>query len=79
MTVRPTGDRYDNDAHYRGGSVLAVEMHARAAGTLVRHPGFPVGQMRQSAPFALNGVVYTADGEVIFHRTWRKRIPSTVD
>ncbi|MER6344571.1 CocE/NonD family hydrolase [Streptomyces sp. NPDC001595] len=31
VTVCSTDDRYDNDAHYRGGSVLAVDMHARSA------------------------------------------------
>ncbi|MGW6895649.1 CocE/NonD family hydrolase [Streptomyces sp. NPDC054919] len=34
VTVCSTDDRYDNDAHYMGGSVLAVGMHARAATTL---------------------------------------------
>ena len=31
VTVCATDDRYDNDAHYMGGSVLAVDMHAWAA------------------------------------------------
>jgi putative CocE/NonD family hydrolase len=31
VTVCSTDDRYDNDAHYMGGSVLAVDMHAWAA------------------------------------------------
>ncbi|MEV7991421.1 CocE/NonD family hydrolase [Streptomyces sp. NPDC086077] len=31
VTVCSTGDRYDNDAHRMGGSVLAVDMHAWAA------------------------------------------------
>ncbi|HZX36841.1 MAG TPA: CocE/NonD family hydrolase [Streptomyces sp.] len=31
VTVCSTDDRYDNDAHYMGGSVLAAAMHARAA------------------------------------------------
>ncbi|MBC2908232.1 CocE/NonD family hydrolase [Streptomyces cupreus] len=31
VTVCSTDDRYDNDAHYTGGSVLAVDMHAWAA------------------------------------------------
>ncbi len=31
VTVRSTDDRYDNDVHYLGGSVLAVDMHAGAA------------------------------------------------
>ncbi|HLL36962.1 MAG TPA: CocE/NonD family hydrolase [Streptomyces sp.] len=34
VTVCATDDRYDNDAHYRGGSVLAEDMHARAAALL---------------------------------------------
>ncbi|MGW1704661.1 CocE/NonD family hydrolase [Streptomyces sp. NPDC002206] len=34
VTVCSTDDRYDNDVHYMGGSVLAVGMHARAATTL---------------------------------------------
>lgn len=34
VTVCSTDDRYDNDAHYMGGSVLAVGMHPRAATTL---------------------------------------------
>ncbi|MGW5275479.1 CocE/NonD family hydrolase [Streptomyces sp. NPDC004044] len=33
VTVCSTDDRYDNDVHYMGGSVLAVGMHARAATT----------------------------------------------
>jgi putative CocE/NonD family hydrolase len=31
VTVCSTDDRYDNDVHYRGSSVLAVDMHAWAA------------------------------------------------
>ncbi|MFD7435816.1 CocE/NonD family hydrolase [Streptomyces sp. NPDC059861] len=31
VTVCSPGDRYDNDAHHMGGSVLAVDMHAWAA------------------------------------------------
>ncbi|KZM35719.1 CocE/NonD family hydrolase [Oerskovia enterophila] len=31
VTVCSTDDRYDNDVHYTGGSVLAVDMHAWAA------------------------------------------------
>lgn len=31
VTVCSADDRYDNDVHYMGGSVLAVDMHARAA------------------------------------------------
>ncbi|GGT31595.1 CocE/NonD family hydrolase [Streptomyces purpureus] len=31
VTVCPTDDRYDNDVHYLGGSVLAMDMHAWAA------------------------------------------------
>ncbi|MFE3558264.1 CocE/NonD family hydrolase [Streptomyces sp. NPDC059193] len=31
VTVCSTDDRYDNDVHYMGGSVLAVDMHAWAA------------------------------------------------
>ncbi|MFF8271237.1 CocE/NonD family hydrolase [Streptomyces sp. NPDC016562] len=31
VTVCSTDDRYDNDVHYMGGSLLAVDMHARAA------------------------------------------------
>ena len=31
VTVCATADRYDNDVHYLGGSVLAVDMHAWAA------------------------------------------------
>ncbi|CAL9485443.1 hypothetical protein SUDANB105_03108 [Streptomyces sp. enrichment culture] len=31
VTVCATDDRYDNDVHYLGGSVLAAEMHARSA------------------------------------------------
>ncbi|MFC4606396.1 CocE/NonD family hydrolase [Streptomyces maoxianensis] len=34
VTVCSTDDRYDNDAHYMGGSVLAAAMHARAAAML---------------------------------------------
>jgi putative CocE/NonD family hydrolase len=31
VTVCARDDRYDNDVHYTGGSVLAVDMHARAS------------------------------------------------
>ncbi|MFJ1549946.1 CocE/NonD family hydrolase [Streptomyces sp. NPDC088246] len=31
VTVCSTDDRYDNDVHYMGGSVLAIDMHAWAA------------------------------------------------
>ncbi|CAM5565296.1 CocE/NonD family hydrolase [Streptomyces griseorubiginosus] len=34
VTVCGTDDRYDNDVHYLGGSVLAVDTHAWAAATL---------------------------------------------
>ncbi|GKQ35110.1 CocE/NonD family hydrolase [Streptomyces sp. A012304] len=34
VTVCATDDRYDNDAHYLGGSVLAAGLHARAAALL---------------------------------------------
>ncbi|MEU2237164.1 CocE/NonD family hydrolase [Streptomyces vietnamensis] len=34
VAVCATDDRYDNDVHYLGGSVLAVGMHSRAATTL---------------------------------------------
>ncbi|MER5179705.1 CocE/NonD family hydrolase [Streptomyces sp. NPDC002896] len=34
VTVCSSDDRYDNDVHYMGGSVLAVDMHARAAAML---------------------------------------------
>ncbi|OAH11587.1 CocE/NonD family hydrolase [Streptomyces jeddahensis] len=34
VTVCSSDDRYDNDVHYSGGSVLAVDMHARAAAML---------------------------------------------
>ncbi|MDF6044186.1 CocE/NonD family hydrolase [Streptomyces sp. JH14] len=34
VAVCSSDDRYDNDVHYLGGSVLAVEMHARAAALL---------------------------------------------
>ncbi|MEV8530398.1 CocE/NonD family hydrolase [Streptomyces sp. NPDC051211] len=34
VTVCSTDDRYDNDVHYMGGSVLAVDMHAWAAAML---------------------------------------------
>ncbi|MFI7011645.1 CocE/NonD family hydrolase [Streptomyces sp. NPDC050145] len=34
VTVCATDDRYDNDRHYMGGSVLAVDLHAWAAATL---------------------------------------------
>ncbi|MCL7424205.1 CocE/NonD family hydrolase [Streptomyces sp. YS415] len=40
VTVCATDDRYDNDAHYTGGSVLAAGMHARAA-TLLAHAARP--------------------------------------
>ncbi|WP_328887621.1 CocE/NonD family hydrolase [Streptomyces sp. NBC_00316] len=34
VAVCSSDDRYDNDVHYLGGSVLAVDMHARAAALL---------------------------------------------
>ncbi|MXM62384.1 CocE/NonD family hydrolase [Streptomyces sp. HUCO-GS316] len=34
VTVCSTDDRYDNDGHYMGGSVLAAGMHTRAVGHL---------------------------------------------
>ncbi|GGN86294.1 peptidase S15 [Streptomyces albiflavescens] len=49
VTVCSTDDRYDNDAHYMGGSVLAIDMHAWAATLLafVSRPPDPlhVGQV----------------------------------
>ncbi|MCX5131549.1 CocE/NonD family hydrolase [Streptomyces sp. NPDC060011] len=44
VTVCSTDDRYDNDVHYTGGSVLAVDMHAWAATMLafVARPPDPV-------------------------------------
>ncbi|NUK52800.1 CocE/NonD family hydrolase [Streptomyces lunaelactis] len=44
VTVCSSDDRYDNDAHYMGGSVLAVDMHARAAAllALVARPPDPL-------------------------------------
>ncbi|MFF4347782.1 CocE/NonD family hydrolase [Streptomyces sp. NPDC001530] len=44
VTVCSTDDRYDNDTHYMGGSVLAVDMHAWAATMLafVSRPPDPV-------------------------------------
>ncbi|MFJ2112287.1 CocE/NonD family hydrolase [Streptomyces sp. NPDC087850] len=44
VTVCSTDDRYDNDVHYMGGSVLAVDMHAWAATMLafVCRPPDPV-------------------------------------
>ncbi|MET7860465.1 CocE/NonD family hydrolase [Streptomyces sp. NPDC005318] len=34
VAVCSSDDRYDNDVHYLGGSVLAIDMHARAAALL---------------------------------------------
>ncbi|GAA2237014.1 CocE/NonD family hydrolase [Kitasatospora cystarginea] len=34
VTVCSTDDRYDNDVHYLGGSLLAVDMHSRSAAML---------------------------------------------
>ncbi|MFD7119681.1 CocE/NonD family hydrolase [Streptomyces sp. NPDC059922] len=44
VTVCSSDDRYDNDVHYMGGSVLAVDMHAWAATMLafVARPPDPV-------------------------------------
>ncbi|MFF2844832.1 CocE/NonD family hydrolase [Streptomyces sp. NPDC058001] len=44
VTVCSTDDRYDNDVHYMGGSVLAVDMHAWASTMLafVSRPPDPV-------------------------------------
>jgi predicted acyl esterase len=70
VTVCSTDDRYDNDVHYMGGSVLAVDMHAWAATMLAfvsrppdplyvgRGLARPVGQTagdRRSVPAHLAG------------------------
>jgi putative CocE/NonD family hydrolase len=59
VTVCSTDDRYDNDAHYMGGSVLAVDMHAWAATMLafVSRPPDPVHV-----------------GEVMWRDMWVKRL-----
>ncbi|MDQ0908415.1 putative acyl esterase [Streptomyces canus] len=64
VTVCSTDDRYDNDVHYMGGSVLAVDMHAWAATMLafVSRPPDPLhvgdawrdmwlGRLEQVDPF----------------------------
>ncbi|WP_405924316.1 CocE/NonD family hydrolase [Streptomyces sp. NBC_00035] len=59
VTVCSADDRYDNDVHYMGGSVLAVDMHAWAATMLafVARPPDPVHV-----------------GEVMWHDMWVKRL-----
>lgn len=59
VTVCSTDDRYDNDVHYMGGSVLAVDMHAWAATMLafVSRPPDPVHV-----------------GEVMWRDMWVKRL-----
>ncbi|MEU9899305.1 CocE/NonD family hydrolase [Streptomyces phaeochromogenes] len=58
VTVCSTDDRYDNDVHYMGGSVLAVDMHAWAATMLafVSRPPDPL---------------YTGE---VWHDLWVKRL-----
>ncbi|MEU9324981.1 CocE/NonD family hydrolase [Streptomyces canus] len=64
VTVCATNDRYDNDVHYMGGSVLAVDMHAWSATMLafVSRPPDPLhvgdawrdmwlGRLEQVDPF----------------------------
>jgi putative CocE/NonD family hydrolase len=59
VTVCSADDRYDNDVHYMGGSVLAVDMHAWAATMLafVSRPPDPVHV-----------------GEVMWRDMWVKRL-----
>ncbi|WP_369242646.1 CocE/NonD family hydrolase [Streptomyces sp. R21] len=59
VTVCSTDDRYDNDVHYMGGSVLAVDMHAWAATMLafVARPPDPA---------------YA--GELMWRELWLKRL-----
>ncbi|MEU0787091.1 CocE/NonD family hydrolase [Streptomyces sp. NPDC006173] len=59
VTVCSTDDRYDNDVHYTGGSVLAVDMHAWAATMLafVARPPDPVHV-----------------GEVMWRDMWTRRL-----
>ncbi|MFE6484890.1 CocE/NonD family hydrolase [Streptomyces sp. NPDC057757] len=59
VTVCSTDDRYDNDVHYMGGSVLAVDMHAWAATMLafVARPPDPAHV-----------------GEVMWHDMWATRL-----
>ncbi|MEW2162958.1 CocE/NonD family hydrolase [Streptomyces sp. NPDC007084] len=59
VTVCSTDDRYDNDVHYTGGSVLAVDMHAWAATMLafVARPPDPLHV-----------------GEVMWRDLWTRRL-----
>ncbi|MET8131964.1 CocE/NonD family hydrolase [Streptomyces sp. NPDC005251] len=59
VTVCATDDRYDNDVHYAGGSVLAVGMHAWAATTLA---------------FAARPPDPAHVGEVMWRDMWVKRL-----
>jgi len=59
VTVCSTDDRYDNDAHYMGGSVLAVDMHAWAA-TMLAHVARPPDPVHV--------------GEVMWRDMWVKRL-----
>lgn len=49
VTVCSTDDRYDNDVHYMGGSVLAVDMHAWAS-TMLAFVARPPERCMQGAP-----------------------------
>ncbi|MFI6339542.1 CocE/NonD family hydrolase [Streptomyces sp. NPDC050535] len=59
VTVCSTDDRYDNDVHYMGGSVLAVDMHAWAATMLA---------------FAARPPDPAHVGEVMWHDMWAERL-----
>ena len=71
VTVCSTDDRYDNDVHYMGGSMLAVDMHAWAA-TMMAFESRPVdkrvwgdkwreqgvGRLNKLSPFIDRGLAH---------------------
>ncbi|MFG2801681.1 CocE/NonD family hydrolase [Streptomyces pseudovenezuelae] len=79
VTVCSTDDRYDNDVHYLGGSVLAVDMHAWAATMLAfvsrppdpRHVGDAWRRMWLARLDAVEPLVHTWLGHQTHDAYWR--------
>ncbi|MFF7565916.1 CocE/NonD family hydrolase [Streptomyces pseudovenezuelae] len=79
VTVCSTDDRYDNDVHYLGGSVLAVDMHAWAATMLAfvsrppdpRHVGDAWRRMWLARLDAVEPLVHTWLGHQTRDAYWR--------
>ncbi|WP_329266340.1 CocE/NonD family hydrolase [Streptomyces pseudovenezuelae] len=79
VTACSTDDRYDNDVHYLGGSVLAVDMHAWAATMLAfvsrppdpRHVGDAWRRMWLARLDAVEPLVHTWLGHQTRDAYWR--------